>query len=90
LINIDFATLSGFFSSNQFMPHGHCYLWKPTLLWLNASTDTLIFLSYLAISAMLIVLVLKLKAIPFQMIYVLFGTFIFACGLTHLMEIFNI
>jgi signal transduction histidine kinase/ActR/RegA family two-component response regulator len=79
-----------FFSSSQFMPHGHCYLWKPALLWLNAGTDGLIFLSYLAISGMLVYMVLRLRTIPFNNIYLLFGIFIFACGLTHLMEIVNI
>ena len=22
-------------SSDGFMPHGHCYLWKPELVWLH-------------------------------------------------------
>jgi PAS domain S-box-containing protein len=72
------------------MPHGHCYMWRPSLVWLNAVTDLLIFLSYMVISGSLAFLVFNLKEIPFQRIYILFGTFIFACGLTHAMEVLNI
>ena len=38
---------------NEFTPHGHCYLWKPVLVWLMASSDLLIFLSYMAIPVIL-------------------------------------
>jgi hypothetical protein len=33
----------------NFMPHGHCYLWRPDVLWLRVGSDTLIALSYCAI-----------------------------------------
>ena len=33
----------------NFMPHGHCYLWRPDVLWLHVGSDTLIALSYYAI-----------------------------------------
>src|SRR5690349_12304041 len=78
------------FSTRQFMPHGHCYLWRPSLVWLNAGADFFIFLSYMAISASLAFLVFRLKEIPFQRIYIIFGIFIFACGLTHAIEVLNI
>jgi signal transduction histidine kinase/CheY-like chemotaxis protein len=42
------------------------------------------------ISFLIIYVIQKLKAIPFQSIYILFGIFIFACGITHLLEVFNI
>jgi hypothetical protein len=25
----------------NFMPHGHCYLWRPDVLWLHVGSDTL-------------------------------------------------
>lgn len=78
------------FISSQFIPQGHCYRWQPSLVWLNVLSDSLIFLSYMMISGLLIFLTLKLKEIPFQRIYFLFGFFIFSCGLTHAMEVFNI
>jgi PAS domain S-box-containing protein len=79
-----------FSPSELFTPHGVSYLWQPALIWLHAGTDAIIFLSYMAISGMLIYLVFKVKNIPFHLIYFLFGTFIFACGITHLLEVLNI
>jgi len=34
--------------TSDFMPHGHCYFWRPEILWLNVVGDALIFLSYFA------------------------------------------
>ena len=82
--------VSIFDSAQSFMPHGHCYMWEPALVWLNASTDTLIFMSYMAISATLAYVVLKMKEVPFLSLSVLFGVFIFACGITHILEVLNI
>jgi PAS domain S-box-containing protein len=78
------------FSTDGFMPHGHCYLWTPSLLVANVVSDVIIFLSYIAISFTLIFLIAKVKQIPFQFIYAAFGSFIIACGVTHLLEILNI
>jgi hypothetical protein len=30
------------FLSNEFIPHGHCFLWKPGLVWLHVGSDGLI------------------------------------------------
>jgi signal transduction histidine kinase/CheY-like chemotaxis protein len=57
---------------------------------MHATSDFAIFSSYLAISAVIAYLVFKIKSIPFNLVYMLFSIFIFACGLTHLMEIINI
>lgn len=34
-------SLNEFFSSGFFMPHGHCYLWKPGLVWLQVLSNGL-------------------------------------------------
>lgn len=78
------------FSSNLFMPHGHCYLWRPGLVWLHVLSDSLIFLSYLSISLTLVYFIRKRRDVPFNWMFVCFGTFIFACGLTHLMEVWTV
>ena len=39
---------------SEFMPHGHCYLWRPELLWLHAISDCIITLSYYFIPLALI------------------------------------
>ena len=75
---------------NSFIPHGHCYLWKPGLLWLHVVSDSLIAVAYFGISIGLIYLVRKRKDLPFDWIFLLFGTFIIACGSTHLMEVWTL
>src|SRR5438045_8765973 len=82
--------LQDIFSSNGFLPHGHCYLWNPVLLWLHVTSDVVIWLSYVAISATLAYLVRRIRDIPFQWIWIAFGVFIIACGFTHLMEVWTV
>ena len=77
--------------ANGFMPHGHCYLWKPALVWLHLSSDTLIGLAYVSISATLAYLVYKARQeIPYHWMFLAFGLFIIACGATHFMEVWTL
>jgi len=76
--------------SLDFMPHGYCYLWDPWIVWLHVLSDALITLSYYCIPVVLIYFIRKNRDIPFNRIFWMFGTFILACGTTHLMEIWNI
>jgi signal transduction histidine kinase len=78
------------FSSEFFMPHGHCYLWQPGLLWLEACSNTLIGLSYVAIASTLSYLVFRVREIPFKAMYLAFGVFIITCGVTHFMDVWTI
>ncbi len=71
--------------AGQFIPHGHCYLWKPELIGLHLSSDLLIALAYFSIPLGIIYFVRKRKDLPYPEIFVLFGSFIIACALTHLM-----
>ncbi|MET0658149.1 MAG: ATP-binding protein [Steroidobacteraceae bacterium] len=78
------------FPSN-FMPHGHCYLWRPDVLWLHVGSDTLIAASYFAIPAALAYVVQKRKAeLPYWWLPVLFAAFILLCGTTHIMNIWTV
>jgi signal transduction histidine kinase len=83
-------SLQAFLMGEGFMPHGHCYLWIPSLLWLNVVSDTLIACSYLTIPVTLVFLVRKRRDIPFNWMFGAFGLFILACGATHVMEIWTI
>jgi PAS domain S-box-containing protein len=76
--------------SPDFMPHGYCYLWDPWIVWLHVISDALITLSYYCIPVVLIYFIRKNRDIPFNRVFWMFGTFILACGTTHLMEIWNI
>jgi signal transduction histidine kinase/CheY-like chemotaxis protein len=78
-----------FFDQTNFMPHGHCYLWKPALVWTHVVSDLLIGLAYISISITLYLLVRRIR-LPFSPVFIAFGLFIGACGLTHFMEIWNL
>lgn len=75
---------------SEFMPHGHCYLWKPALLWLYIISDSLIFLSYYTIPIALLTFVRKRRDLQFNWVFVMFSLFIFACGTTHVISIITI
>jgi PAS domain S-box-containing protein len=76
--------------STGFMPHGHCYLWTPGIVWLHVVSDALIVLAYYSIPIMLVYFVRKRADLAFSWIFVCFAVFILACGTTHLMEIWNV
>ena len=78
-------------TANGFIPHGHCYLWRPGLVWLHVISDSLIALAYVMISATLAYLVYKTRQeIPFHWMFLAFGSFIVACGGTHAMEVWTL
>ena len=85
-----FGSIQRFFSSEYFMPHGHCYLWKPALVTLEVGSNGLIAASYLAISATLGYLVYRVRDIPFRLMYLAFGLFIVTCGFTHIFDVWVI
>jgi two-component system, sensor histidine kinase and response regulator len=78
------------FGPGGFMPHGFCHLWNPRLIALHAISDSLIALSYFAIPVILLRLVRKRRDLPFSWMFVLFGTFIVACGGTHAMAVWTL
>ncbi|MEW6497973.1 MAG: GAF domain-containing protein, partial [Cyanobacteriota bacterium] len=73
-----------------FIPHGHCYLWKPGLVGLHIVSDALTALAYYSIPVTLTYFVAKRRDVPFHWIFLLFGAFIIACGTTHIMEIWTL
>lgn len=82
--------LHNLFVDGSFIPHGHCYLWKPELVSLHILSDSLIALAYFSIPLALIYFVRKREDLPFKSIMLLFGAFIISCGTTHLMEIWTL
>jgi PAS domain S-box-containing protein len=82
--------LKTLFSSDNFMPHGHCYLWNPGVLWLHITSDALIAAAYYSIPFTLVYFTRHRKDVPFNWMFLCFATFIVACGTTHLMEIWVI
>jgi diguanylate cyclase (GGDEF)-like protein/PAS domain S-box-containing protein len=74
----------------QFIPHGQCYLWKPNLILLHTVSNSLTALAYYAISIVLLYFPYKRQDVPFYWVFYLFGVFIFACGTTHVVEVWTL
>jgi PAS domain S-box-containing protein len=79
------------FSADNFMPHGHCFLWQPATLWLNVGSDALIASAYFAIPLTIYSFTRQKSAqIRYSWVPTTFAAFIFLCGGTHLMEIWTV
>jgi len=76
--------------TSDFMPHGHCFLWNPGVLWLHAISDGVIALSYYVIPVTLLYFVRRRHDLPFNWVFVMFGLFILSCGTTHLMDVWTL
>jgi signal transduction histidine kinase len=78
------------FSSEQFLPHGYCYAWTPGVLWTHVIADILIAMAYFTIPFVLIYITRRRRDLPFDWLVVCFGVFIVACGLTHVINVWNV
>ena len=73
-----------------YVPHGHCYLWQPSLVGLHFGSDVLIAIAYYSIPIALVYFVKQRQDIPYPSIFWLFSAFIVACGTTHLLAVWTI
>ncbi len=71
-------------------PHGFCLTWAPGLLWLHAASDAVVALAYFSIPLALVRFVLQRRDLAYHWIAYLFGGFILACGMTHVMAIYTL
>lgn len=76
--------------TDAYLPHGVCYRWQPGLIRLHLISDLLIGLAYAAIPFVLLRFTRLRRDLPFDWMFVLFGVFIVACGLTHFMEVWTL
>ncbi|WP_404789455.1 ATP-binding protein [Altericista sp. CCNU0014] len=94
--NSDLTTLGiedwirNLFSPEQYMPHGHCYLWQTPLVWLHVGGDLLIAIAYFSIPLMLIYFVKRRGEDPLNRVFISFGAFIVLCGTGHLLDIWTL
>lgn len=74
------------FFSSDFIPHGHCYLWQPNLVWLHLLSDAVTALAYYSVAVALIYFRHERQDLPGRTVLLLWGYFlVFAlCGTTHL------
>ncbi len=78
------------FTTGYFMPHGHCYIWDPSVVYLHVISDGLTALAYFTIPFALIYFVRKRRDLSFDWMFLCFAIFIIACGMTHVMEIVSV
>jgi len=79
--------IKDFFDSQNFMPHGHCFLWQPDIMWLHILSDVVISASYYSIPFALVYFARKRPDMPFRLLFLLFSLFILLCGTTHIFSI---
>jgi two-component system, cell cycle sensor histidine kinase and response regulator CckA len=80
----------GLLASN-FLPHWYCLVGNKRLLWTTVIADTIIGLSYVAISVTLATLVRRAgRDLPYAGFFWAFGLFIVSCGATHFLEVVTV
>ena len=57
---------------SDFMPHGYCYMWNASIVWLHVISDGLIALSYYCIPAVLTYFMRKDRDIPISRVFWMF------------------
>ncbi|MDG2617833.1 response regulator [Thermoleptolyngbya sichuanensis XZ-Cy5] len=82
--------VNGLLLSEQYVPHGHCYLWQTPLVSLHVVSDALVAIAYLSIPAILIYFVRNREDLPFSRVFFLFSAFIVLCGIGHLFDIWTL
>ncbi len=83
-------TLTQFFASAGYVPHGYCLLWRWDLLALHSVSDFVIAFSYLTIPIAILRLLRGRSDIAYRNIPILFSAFIGACAVTHLFGLLTI
>lgn len=75
---------------SDFMPHGHCYLWKPELVMIHSLSDISIAIAYFTIPIIMFKFAFLKKDPKLNSFLTLYILFIFLCGLTHINEVINL
>lgn len=78
-----FDFIQRFFSTDDFMPHGMCYLWRPDIMALHVISDALIAIAYFTIPIFLYTFARKKAGTGHIWVLHLFAAFILLCGITH-------
>jgi PAS domain S-box-containing protein len=79
--------LAAIFSENSFTPHGFCLAWEPAVLWLHMISDSVVAFAYYTIPFAILYFLARRRDLAFRGIFALTGTFILACGTTHIMDV---
>ena len=83
-------TLVSLLGRNGYLPHGYCFTWTPGLLWSMVTADLVIAAAYFSIPLALLSYVRRRPEATQYGVISLFSAFIFACGITHVMDVWTI
>ena len=75
---------------SDFAPHGQAFVGQPEVLWIHVVSDALIALAYFLILIALISFVKNRAGLSWRGTFALVAFFVFACAVTHLMEIWSV
>lgn len=65
-------------------------MWTPGIQWVHVIADILIAVAFFTIPFVLVYVARRRRDLPFNRLLVAFGVFIVACGLAHVMEVWNV
>lgn len=71
----------------MYMPRGACMRYDPNLMGLHFTGDLITSISYLAIGISAMVFLSRMKKFKYTSLYLVYGMFIFLCGITHIFDI---
>ncbi len=83
-------TVVSLLGRNGFLPHGVCFTWAPWLLWTMVAANGVIAAAYFSIPVAIVSYVRRRPEAGTHGLAWLFCAFIFACGLTHVADIWTI
>ena len=82
--------LDAFLGRNGLLPHGFCLTASPALLWAMVSADALVAAAYFSIPLTMLRFLRRRPQMSHRWLVLLFSALIFACGTTHLMDIWTV
>jgi len=82
--------LTSLLGRQGFLPHGYCFTWSPGVLWSMVIADLVIAAAYFSIPLGILSFVRQRGDASIKLVAALFSGFIFACGVTHVMDVWTI
>ncbi len=82
--------LADWMQRGDYLPHGYCFTWTPSLLWSMVGADAVTAAAYYSIPVALVSFARRRRDLNFSWVLWLFSAFIFACGTTHVMSIWTV
>jgi PAS domain S-box-containing protein len=76
--------------TSNYMEHGFCFSWEPGLVWLHVASDIVTGIAYYSIPLAMFYFAFKRRDLLFLQMYLLFATFILACGTTHFLAAYTV